>query len=135
MDIVRQLIKIEDHTDLAADLVKGIHFDNSLILELEDGATRYPDFQFGYKNNQYPAIIVEISDTQSQKDLKFLADHYIVQSTGSVNVVIGIKLDYEKTHKATISIWRPHLIEENNGKAYLTTREVVSSEVRVVKQL
>lgn len=63
----------------------------------------------GIKDIQYPGLIIEIANSQSKKDMEKyiskLADQYIVESNGSIQTVIGNRLNYRATKKATISIY------------------------------
>lgn len=133
-DILRQIDKIIDGNDSIANLAKGIDSENSTLLPLEDGASRYPDARFRHVKAVHPGVIIEISNSQTTKDLGYLADQYIVETSGSVKVVVGIKLDYGRTLKAELSLWRPQIVEES-GQKRLISRQEVSSEVREVKNL
>lgn len=52
------------------------------LIILQDGTERHPDEQFRHGNSLYPSVIMEISNSQSKKDLAYLADQYIVETTG-----------------------------------------------------
>lgn len=56
------------------------------------------------------------------------------ETSGSVRVVIGIKIDYGRTLEAELSLWRPQIVEES-GQKYLRSKKETSSEVREVKNL
>ncbi|EXJ82581.1 hypothetical protein A1O3_06394 [Capronia epimyces CBS 606.96] len=44
---------------------------------------------------------------------------------GNIKVVIGLKLDYAYTKKATISVWRPDLVRQENGKIKLSAQQTI----------
>ena len=133
-DILEQIFKIREGNDSTAELAKGIKSRGSTLIKLQDGTTRYPDAQFRRVKALYPGVIIEISNSQTTKDLAYLADQYIVETSGSVKVVVGIKLDYRGTLKAELSLWRPQIVEESERK-YLISKQEISSEVREVKNL
>lgn len=120
--------------DSNAELAKGIDPENSAEMVWNDGSIRKPDVRFRHANDVQPAVIIEIANTQQQKNLATLADQYIVRTSGAVNAVIGIKLDYRATLKAQISIWRPEYVMEG-GQEYLISQQAIASEVRVVRSL
>lgn len=98
-------------------------------MSLEDDGERAPDLQFIHKDARYPGLIVEIAYLQEGKDLQKLADHYIVESGGTVPTVIGIDLGYGGNKRATISTWCPKLETDRDGDC-LTTDQTVISQVR-----
>ena len=70
-----------------------------------------------------------ITNSQSEKNLAYLADQYIVETIGRVQVVIDVKLDDGRSLKAVLSLWRPQIVEES-GRRYLESKQEISSEVR-----
>ena len=133
-DISQQITKIMDGNDSTAELAKGIKSRGSTLITLQDGTTRYPDAQFRHVKALYPGVIIKISNLQTTKDLAYLADQYVVETSGSVKVVVGIKLDYRGTLKAELSLWRPQYVKEN-GQEYLISKQEISSEIREVMKL
>ena len=133
--IEQQLDIIKGDNNELATLVQRIHNCRSTSIFLEDGARHDPDGQFRYKGFKYPPLIIEVANSQSKKDegkhLSKLADHYIMESNGSIQTVIGISLDYWSSKKATFSIWRRSYGVDQQGQ-YLTADEVVVSQVRKV---
>ena len=133
-DILAQLSTIGAGNDSAATLAQQISSLRSTTIFLQDGATHDPDTQFLYNTAEYPGVVVEIAYSQSKKDsgkdLAKLADHYIVESSGNIKMVIGIAVDYRVTKKATISIWCPRYGTDQEGE-YLSTEQIVVSEVRI----
>lgn len=131
-DIQNQLDTIQTGNDLASTLAQKIGCDGSADLNLEDGALRSPDKEFGHKDAQYPGLIIEVANSQSKKDggkdIPKLADQYIVESNGSTQTVIGICLDYRATKKATVSIWHPKYGVDEQGE-YLAAEQTLVFEV------
>ena len=72
--------------------------------------------------------MIEVANTQQKKHLPRLADDYIVQSSGNIKMVIGIKVEQDKSKKATVSVWCPKFIKDQDGE-YLVSEETVRSEV------
>ena len=72
--------------------------------------------------------MIEVANTQQKKYLPRLADDYIVQSSGNIKMVIGIKVEQDKSKEATVSVWCPKFIEDKDGE-YLVAEETVRSEV------
>lgn len=134
-DIFAQLDAFRKGNNLAATLAQNIRPSGSGSIFLEDGARRDPDMQFKYTGAQYPSLIVEIAYTQSRKDggknLMALAEQYITESSGSIQTVIGISLDYQRGKKATVSIWHPKYGLDVQGE-YLAADETVISQVRKI---
>ncbi|MCJ1387778.1 hypothetical protein MMC18_000621 [Xylographa bjoerkii] len=95
----------------------------------EDGARHDPDKEFGYEGAQYPGVVIEIAYSQRKKNLSKLADHYIVESCGQINIVVGIELDYKGSKSATVSLWCPTYGVDNEGR-FLASDEILSEEFR-----
>ena len=95
---------------------------------MKDGVRHAPDAQFRHQDARYPGVVIEVANTQQKKHLPRLADDYIVESRGSINMVIGIIIEQEKSKKATISVWCPRFIKDQDGE-YLVSEETVRSEV------
>lgn len=130
--IFQQIIEIANNS--TAGLAKGIRQENSTLVILQDGTSRYPGAQFRHVVAIYPGVIIEVSNSQSKKYLGYLADQYVVQSNGSVKVVIGIKLDCGKTLKAKLPLWRPQYVKKS-GQEYLVSEQEIFSEVREMENL
>lgn len=64
------------------------------------------------------AVVIEISNSQTNWDLAYLADQHVVETSEYVNVVIGIKLDSGRTPKAELSLWRPQYAEEGPDNVF-----------------
>lgn len=132
-EIRRQVDVIREGNNSAAILARDIVFNGSASILLEDGARRDPDTQFGYWGTQYPTLVVEIAYSQRIKHLPRLADHYIVESSGRIQMVIGIKLDYRGSKTATVSVWCPLYGSDSEGR-FLASEQILS-EVCEIKDL
>lgn len=127
--ITHQLLRIRDDGDDAADEALGeIDDTRSATIRLQNNALREPDTTFKHWQATYPGVVVEIANTQKGEDLPMLAHQYIVESSGSIQLVIGIKLDYRCSKKATISTWRGQNIIDRQGSR-LISQEIVKSQV------
>ena len=125
-----QIHKIMDCNNSNAEQAKAVKSGGSTLITLKDGTSRYPDNSD--RNSLYLSAIIEISNSQTKKNLVYLADQYIVKTSGCVEIVIGIKLDNRRSLKAEVSFWRPQIVEES-GQRYLRSKQEISSEVREVK--
>ena len=100
---------------------------------MQDGSTHDPDRQFKHNTAKYPGLIIEIAYSQTktdgEKNLAKLADHYVIESSGNIKMIIGIAAEYGETKRATISIWGPKYGADQEGE-YLATQETVISQVR-----
>lgn len=128
-EIMGQLRKIRDTTHGSAALLLGkIESMGSTSIHLDDGVRHDPDAQFRHEDACYPGVVIEVANTQQKKNLPRLADDYIVQSSGSIKMVIGIKVEQDKSKRATVSVWCPKFIKDQDGE-YLVSEETVRSEV------
>ncbi|EGU82011.1 hypothetical protein FOXB_07477 [Fusarium oxysporum f. sp. conglutinans Fo5176] len=78
-----------------------------------DPIKRELDIQFHYPGARYPGIVVEVY-SQDGKDLRRLAQDYILYSNGDIKLVIGIDLSY-RGKPSTVSLWRPKFTESEDG--------------------
>lgn len=90
---------------------------------------RCPDAIFEHRDAHWPGVIIEVSYSQKRKDLPHLADDYILETNGSVCVVVGLDIDY-KTKKGTISMWRPRYVTNEQGQLELRATQTLDNEVR-----
>lgn len=76
-----------------------------------------PDVYFSHirDRKRRPTIVVEVAYCQSQRTLKRAAREYIIGTQGKVNAVIGVKLDYQKSNRAWIWLWRPRITLADDG--------------------
>jgi len=91
---------------------------------------REPDAEFKHEDAHWPGVIIEVSYSQKTKALPHLADDYILETNGSIRVVVGLDLDY-KTKKATVSIWRPQYVTNQQGEVELVAAQKEPQESMV----
>ena len=134
-NISEQLETIRAGEDHAAILAKKIVCLDSSDVLLQDGTVRCPDLEFQHIDSQFPGLIVEIVNSQTKKDggknLTKLADQYVLESSGGIKTVIGILNDYQGTKRATLSIWHPKYLQDNDGE-YLASEQTVVFEVYIL---
>ncbi|KAH5617514.1 hypothetical protein HBI23_255100, partial [Parastagonospora nodorum] len=118
---------VED--DIRSQL-KRIRNGSGRRLNLRRNKSKYePNASFGHEEAQYPGVIIEVAYSQKKTCLDRLADNYILDSDASVQVVVCIHIEYnnKETKKATLSIWRPQLLDTPDGPELRAT-EVVADE-------
>ncbi len=136
-EIERQLRGLGAGTGRAAEYARNVTYEGSPRLEFladqedQSGDRHDPDAVFGHADAKYPVAIIEVAFSQKAKELKYLADNYILGSNGNVRVVIGISIDYEgyekgtrskkekQSRKAAFSIWRSQLVKDGDGEEVL----------------
>jgi hypothetical protein len=74
---------------------------------------RQPDEQFQHKSATYPGVVIEVSYSQDGRNLRRLAQEYILYSNGDIKLVIGIDINDEKD--CTVSLWRPRYTRQKNN--------------------
>ena len=97
--------------------------DNQAIIKRE------PDATFHYRGAYWPGVIIEVSYSQKTKALPHLADDYILETNGNVHAVIGLDINYQ-TGKGSISMWRPDLVENRQGRFKLKVTQTLHNQVR-----
>jgi hypothetical protein len=50
-----------------------------------------------------------------RKDLRSLADEYIIYSNGNIKAMVGLDLDYGTAKEARIAVWEPSYTKEEGG--------------------
>ncbi|KAG8670786.1 hypothetical protein FPOAC2_04085 [Fusarium poae] len=84
---------------------------------------REPDIQFQYPKTAYPGVVVEVSYSQNGKDLRRLAQDYILYSNADVKLFIGFDLSYDGG-SSTVSTWRPKFINDGDDEDLVTVQYV-----------
>lgn len=102
--------------------------DDDLEL-IKDWIEREPDEQFQHEGAVYPGVVFEIASSQSRKSLEKVAWDYIQYSNGSIKVVVGFQLGYDKDLTARVSVWKPRYADED-GEEVLDAEAVVLGDVR-----
>lgn len=135
-EISSQLKQFQEDGEVATFAREVEHFATSRILIAEDaegGERRYikrePDASFGHRRAQYPGVIIEVCYSQKRRQISRLADDYILNTDGSVNVVVCLDIDYKGSKKATISVWRPEYVTIDGVEEFRTSA-VVEAQVR-----
>lgn len=128
-DIGRQLERLGEGQSPSARFARSIRRGTSTIEALDpEYGPHTPDCFFKVQRTQIPGVVLEISYSQKRKDLPILADEYILGSNENVRVVIGLDLEY-KGKEAALSIWRPVVEVDANGKKFLKVEQVVTNQV------
>ena len=78
-----------------------------------------PDASFWHDSAQYPGVIIEVAYAQKRKRLGRLAEDYLLDSDASVQVIVGLDIEYGKkgSRKATPRS-KPGNRKEHNGHRY-----------------
>jgi hypothetical protein len=87
-------------------------------------ARHFADGSFGHKGVSCSGLVIEISYSQKEKDLPFLADDYITGSRGYTQAVIGITLEYQKKKgiEAKVIMWRPEFYVRDGAERLRTSK-------------
>ncbi len=125
-DIISQLETIGTSVAVAQDIDS---LRSTAIKFGENKSKRSPDAAFLCGDSQYPYLVIEVSYSQKQKDLPYLADAYIVDSNGSIGMVLGLDIEYKGTKKAMLQMWRLNIKSEGQ-KRYLESQRTVSETFR-----
>jgi hypothetical protein len=88
-----------------------------------------PDIMFQHLDAQWPGVVIEVSFSQKKKDLKNLAEDYILGSDGNIRVVVGLDIEYKQSKKTTLSVWRPQYVECKDGQEELICARIVFDQV------
>jgi hypothetical protein len=153
LELQGQLERIAAGTGEAAEFAKNVGYRGSPRLNFpvdevaeevaesnsENISSRYdshePDAAFKHLDAQWPCLVVEVSFSQKKKDLKDLAEDYILGSDGNIRVVIGLDIEYSQSKKATLSVWQPQYVYNEDGQEELISAQVVVDEVSVINIL
>jgi len=78
-------------------------------------------------NARYPGVIIKVAYSQKRKRVARLAKDYPLDSNTSVQVVIGLDIEYgnKESLKATVSVWRTHVVSTADGNELRAVQEVV----------
>lgn len=96
--------------------------------QTEDGGVEYirrePDASFGHDEARFPGVVIEICYSQKYKDIRDIADDYILCTDGSINAVICLDIEYRGSKKASLSIWRPAYRRRNGVEVFEASVQV-----------
>lgn len=120
-DIRSQLKTIRDGSDSAALFAQKIIpiRSTTITFPLSTKSKHDPDTSFEHEDAEYPGVVVEVGYSQKSKRLGRLAEDYLLDSDANIQVVVGLDIEYgknkESSRKATLSVWRTHLVEIVGG--------------------
>ncbi|KAF2799726.1 hypothetical protein K505DRAFT_332307 [Melanomma pulvis-pyrius CBS 109.77] len=134
-----QLKAIRSGSDEAAFFAQKVRTARSTVIysPVNDtppsAKTKYePDASFWHDDAEYPGVIIEVAYSQKRKRLSRLAEDYLLDSDASVQVVVGLDVEYGKagSRKATLSIWRTRIAHTTNGDELRVVQETVDEAFR-----
>ena len=138
-DAIRSQLKvIRDGSNRAALFAQKVHPARSteIYFPVDDvlpstKSKHEPDASFWHQDAQYPGVIIEVAYSQKRKSLRRLADDYLLDSDASVRVLVGLDIEYGNrgSRKATLSVWRPHVVRAADGDDELRAVEEIANEV------
>lgn len=84
-----------------------------------------PDSSFWHDDAEYPGVIIEVSYSQ-KKVVGRLAEGYLLDSDASVQVVVGLDIEYGKkgSRQATLSVWRTRVFHFDDGDELRVVQEI-----------
>jgi hypothetical protein len=95
-----------------------------------------PDASFWHDDAEYPGVIIEVSYSHKRKRLNRLAETYLLDSDASVQVVVGLDVEYGKkaSREATLSVWRSRVFHTTDGDELGVVQEI-SDQVCSISRL
>jgi hypothetical protein len=133
-DAIRSQLKaIRKGSDKAALFAQKVRAARSTEIYFPvDGASltkkskHEPDASFWHNDAQYPGVIVEVAYSQKKRRLRRLAEDYLLDSDASVQVVVGLDIEYgrKESREATLSVWRSQLHHTDDGVELRVVDEV-----------
>jgi hypothetical protein len=104
------------------------------VSEESEYGSHSPDAYFRHFKAQYPGVILELYYSQKKRYLSRLANDYILGSNSNIGVVIGIKVEYKGSKKASgkaasVFIYRSRISMNDSGAKELTVVKTVSNQV------
>lgn len=95
-----------------------------------------PDASFRHADAKYPGVIIEVAYSQKRTRLGRLAEDYLLDSNASVRVVVGLNIEYgeKRSRKATVSVWRTHIVRTVDGDELRVIQETMDA-VRLSSRL
>jgi hypothetical protein len=128
--IQHELSLIASHEDASAKFAKVIKYGGSGRIRFADPSygSHEPDALFRHPRARYPGVVIEVSYSQKRVDLPRLADDYILGSNGNIRVVIGLDINY-RGKMATLSVWRPRILTNDDGDKVLLAEQTVADQV------
>lgn len=132
-EVSRQLQVLGTRHDASAAFARAIVARGSPTLDFtEAGYGRHdPDAQFRHLDAQYPGVVMEVSYSQKQKDMPYIAEDYILGSDGDIRRVICLDIGYSHSEKATLSAWEPRVVTNEAGEPELIAHQIIADMVCV----
>lgn len=138
-EMSHQIRQFQRHNDPIGQFALGLdHFGSSRILlpeKTNDGnpifTRREPDISFGHHQARYPGVVLEVCYSQKCKRVAYLADDYILNTDGSINMVIALDVDYRGSQRASFTVWRPDF-SCVKGVKELRAKAVIEDEVFIL---
>ena len=90
---------------------------------------RYPPLLPIRPYAKYPGVVIEVLYAQKRKDLAIIAEDYILGSNGDIRAIIGIDVEYRGSKKATLSVWRPGVVQNEVREAELVAEQTLVDQV------
>lgn len=127
-----QVTSIRQGDGEAAVFARNIRDSGSTSIRYKEGPGHDPDASYRFKGVKRPTVIIEVANSQKKKDLTHLANDYIIDSGGDVQVVVGLDIEYgrNKTRAASLSVWRPRVYELADGRELRAEQTVVDQLFR-----
>lgn len=131
--IFSQLKSIREGSGNAAAFARKVHPARSteIYFPIETNTStkkskHEPDASFWHDDAQYPGVIIEVAYSQKRKKLGRLAEDYLLDSDASVQVVVGLDIEYGRkdSRKATLSVWRTRIFHTIHGDELRVVEEV-----------
>lgn len=133
-DAIRSQLKaIRDGSDKAALFAQKVRPARStkIYLPVDDAppntkSKHEPDASFWHDDAQFPGVIIEVAYSQKRKRLGRLAEEYLLDSDASVQVVVGLDIEYGKkgSRKATLSVWRTQVFHTADEDELRVVQEI-----------
>ena len=141
--IHRQLRLIRDGSNGAALFAQKVHPTRSSEIYFPIGGAlpntkskHEPDASFRHESARYPGVVIEVAYSQKRRSLRRLADDYLLDSDASVRVLVGLDIEYgnKGSRKATLSVWRPHVVHATDGNELRAVQEITDEVCPILRQ-
>jgi hypothetical protein len=132
-DAIRsQLKELRNGSDKAALFAQKVRPARSTAIYFPDDTSssskskHEPDTSFWHDGAEYPGVIIEVAYSQKRKRLDRLAEEYLFDSDASVQVVVGLDIEYgnKGSRKATLSVWRTRVFHTADGDELRVVQDV-----------
>lgn len=132
--ISEQLRLLSRESGSAADFAKDIRDARSATIKPRDPeyGTHDPDGSFQHLKSPLPTVIIEVAHSQKGRELKTLAEEYILGSDLEIRVVVGVDIEYRKNKRATFSVWRAEEQGPDDDKIWVV-KSTVANRVSLAK--